>query len=250
VRIAIRSEHALLGPLTQLHLGRAYVEGEIDIEGGLSALLDIRDRIGGGLALRQKLRFVSELLLCSPRWVNARSVRQHYSYGDDFYLAFIERRYRLYSHCLFRREEETREEAAEHKLDSMWKALGLKPGMRLLAPPRAVHRLPAMNAVSRRQVLRRPAAAGALMIGFDVSARGWATAADRAGQLARGFRCSTACSHRHRRDGGGCRGLRSHGVPASAQCSQAAMQNLRRLTDSVGAMMSGWLFEWTRGFDG
>jgi FAD/FMN-containing dehydrogenase len=44
-----------------------------------------------------------------------------------------------------------------------------------------------MNAVSRRQLLRRSAAAGALVIGFDVSARGWATAADRAGQLARGF---------------------------------------------------------------
>ena len=44
-----------------------------------------------------------------------------------------------------------------------------------------------MNALSRRQVLRRSVAAGALVIGFDVSARGWATAADRAGQLARGF---------------------------------------------------------------
>jgi hypothetical protein len=44
-----------------------------------------------------------------------------------------------------------------------------------------------MNAVSRRQMLRRSVAAGALVIGFDVSARGWATAADRAVQLARGF---------------------------------------------------------------
>src|SRR5918997_6172129 len=44
-----------------------------------------------------------------------------------------------------------------------------------------------MNALSRRQVLRRSVAAGALVIGFDVSARGWATAADRPGQLARGF---------------------------------------------------------------
>jgi hypothetical protein len=44
-----------------------------------------------------------------------------------------------------------------------------------------------MNAVSRCQLLRRSAAAGALVIGFDVSARGWATAADRAGRLARGF---------------------------------------------------------------
>jgi cytokinin dehydrogenase len=44
-----------------------------------------------------------------------------------------------------------------------------------------------MDAVSRRQLLRRSAGAGALVIGFDVAARGWATAADRAGRLARGF---------------------------------------------------------------
>jgi FAD/FMN-containing dehydrogenase len=44
-----------------------------------------------------------------------------------------------------------------------------------------------VDAVSRRELVRRSAVAGALVIGFDVSTRGWATAADRAGQLARGF---------------------------------------------------------------
>jgi cyclopropane-fatty-acyl-phospholipid synthase len=132
VRVVFTSDRALRGPLTQLRFGRAYVEGDIDIEGDFSALLDIRDRMGGSLALRQKLRFASELFLRSPTWVNARSIKQHYSYGDDFYLAFIERRYRFYSHCLFHSADETLEEAAEHKLESMWNALGLEPGMRLL----------------------------------------------------------------------------------------------------------------------
>jgi hypothetical protein len=31
---------------------------------------------------------------------------------------------------------------------------------------------------------------------------------------------------------------------------QAAVRNLRRLIDSVGVMLSRWLFELTRGFDG
>jgi hypothetical protein len=44
-----------------------------------------------------------------------------------------------------------------------------------------------MDAVSRRQMLRRSAAATRWVIGFVVSARGWATAADRARHLARGF---------------------------------------------------------------
>ena len=45
-----------------------------------------------------------------------------------------------------------------------------------------------MSAVSRRRFIRRSAtAAGALVVGFDLSARAWATAGQRAGALARGM---------------------------------------------------------------
>jgi cyclopropane-fatty-acyl-phospholipid synthase len=72
------------------------------------------------------------LFLRSPVCVNRSAINQHYTLGDDFYLTFIDSRYRFYSHCVFHSDEETLEQAAEHKLESMWAALDLRPGMRLL----------------------------------------------------------------------------------------------------------------------
>ncbi len=44
----------------------------------------------------------------------------------------MDAKYRFYSQCLFRTDDETLEQAAEHKLESMWNGLQLEPGMRLL----------------------------------------------------------------------------------------------------------------------
>ena len=131
-RVLFRNEAALNVPLTQYALGRAYVEGDIDFEGDLFAALDLRDGLRSGVSARQLLRFVYELFLRSPTWVNRRAIDFHYTFGDDFYLTFIDKRYRFYSHCVFHSDDETLEEAAEHKLESMVERLGLQPGMRLL----------------------------------------------------------------------------------------------------------------------
>jgi cyclopropane-fatty-acyl-phospholipid synthase len=131
-RVSFRTQSVLDGPLTELSLGRAYVEGDIDIEGDMLSVFDLRDSLRYGLAVSQKLRFAYELFISSRTRVNRRSVAFHYSFGDDFYLTFMDTRYRFYSHCLFHSDDETLEEAAEHKLESMWQHLGLQPGMRLL----------------------------------------------------------------------------------------------------------------------
>ncbi len=131
-RVAFKSERALRVPLTEFALGRAYVEGDIDFDGDMMALLDVRDQLRAGATLGQKLRFATQLFLRSPTWINSRAIRDHYTFGDDFYLTFLDTRYRFYSHCLFHSDDETLEQAAEHKLESMWNALGLRPGMRLL----------------------------------------------------------------------------------------------------------------------
>jgi cyclopropane-fatty-acyl-phospholipid synthase len=63
---------------------------------------------------------------------NRKAVGDHYSLGDDFYLTFIDKKYRIYSHGHFRSEDETLERSQEHKLEDMFSALRLQPGMRLL----------------------------------------------------------------------------------------------------------------------
>lgn len=131
-RVIFKNRRAMRTPLTQYALARAYVEKDIDLEGDMLALFDLRERLREPIALPQALRFAAQLFLQSPRLVNSRSISQHYSYGDDFYLTYIDQRFRFYSQCLFHSDDESLEDASEHKLESMWNALGLQPGMRLL----------------------------------------------------------------------------------------------------------------------
>ena len=133
-RMVVHDERMLRRPITEFGIATAYVEGDIDIEvhGDVMPLFALRDVLRPGTPLRQCTRFLSELILLAPTLVNSRAVRHHYSLGNDFFLTFLDTRYHFYSQCLFASPEETLEEAAEHKLESMWDALQLRPGMRLL----------------------------------------------------------------------------------------------------------------------
>jgi cyclopropane-fatty-acyl-phospholipid synthase len=130
-RITLRNELPLAEPLSDLSLARAYVNGDIDVEGDLMALLGLRELLHFEIPFGQILRLGAELFL-PPTRANARAIEFHYSLADDFYLTFLDRKYHFYSQCLFQSEEETLEQAAEHKLERMWSALGLESGMRLL----------------------------------------------------------------------------------------------------------------------
>ncbi|MGW4365394.1 class I SAM-dependent methyltransferase [Nocardia takedensis] len=126
-----RTEAALAMKPTQLAIGAAYVNGEIDVEGDMDAVMDLRTHLPGGLTVGSAAKFAWDLIAPATK-VNKDAIDFHYTLGDDFYHTFIDTRWRFYSQCLFESEDETLEEAAEHKLERMWNALGLKPGMRLL----------------------------------------------------------------------------------------------------------------------
>src|SRR5215469_663932 len=79
-RVTFKNQRALRTPLTQYALARAYVEGDIDLDGDMLALFDLRERLRMTISLPQTLRFAAQLFLQSPRSVNSRSVSQHYSY--------------------------------------------------------------------------------------------------------------------------------------------------------------------------
>jgi cyclopropane-fatty-acyl-phospholipid synthase len=131
-RVVLKNQRALRTRWNEFALGKAYVEGDIDLEGDLMALLDARDQLGFTPHTIGQFLVLAGQLVLPPTLVNRRAIGYHYTLGDDFYLSFIDSRYRFYSHCIFKSDDETLEEAAEHKLESMWNALDLKPGMRLL----------------------------------------------------------------------------------------------------------------------
>ncbi|KAL1849971.1 hypothetical protein Plec18170_007067 [Paecilomyces lecythidis] len=130
-RVIFHSERAVRTPMTELSVGRAFVAGEIDVEGALDVLFDVRGKVRDKVPLRQRFQFAYDFLRTATK-MNAKAIGEHYDRGDDFYLTFIDKRFRFYSHGLFKEPGETIEEASEHKLESMYSSLGLQRGMRLL----------------------------------------------------------------------------------------------------------------------
>ncbi len=131
-RVVFATVESMEIPLTEWAIGKAYITGEIDIEGDMWAVLSLRNSLPTGVAIGDAAKFAATLFLKSPQRANHAAIHDHYTLGDDFYLTFVDERYRFYSHCLFHDDDETLEEAAEHKLENMWNALELKPGMRVL----------------------------------------------------------------------------------------------------------------------
>jgi len=131
-RVIFHSNRALAGGLDELSLGSAYVEGDMDIEGDLWTLLETRSRLGVRKRMTPTLSHLVQLFLTVPTRVNKKSIAFHYSFGDEFYHSFIDKRWHFYSHGIFHDEAESLEESSEHKLEQIWTSLKLKPGMRVL----------------------------------------------------------------------------------------------------------------------
>jgi cyclopropane-fatty-acyl-phospholipid synthase len=135
VSITLRSRRLLRWFLTgdMARLGRAYVAGEIEVEGRLHDVLQIgvalAERLGKSPALRGLLR----LLRRFPHTVAADSaaIRYHYDVSNDFYRLWLDRNM-VYSCAYFETGEEDLDTAQEQKLDHICRKLRLQPGEKLL----------------------------------------------------------------------------------------------------------------------
>ena len=160
--IAIRSPDALRRMMWapgELGLARAYVAGEVDLEGDIFQLMTaarmlagdsteaVRSRIPyrlipravataarlGGLGLpppppREEARLAGPL---HSKQRDASAVSHHYDVGNDFY-AIILGDTMTYSCAYFEDEDMTLDEAQTAKYDLICRKLSLQPGMRLL----------------------------------------------------------------------------------------------------------------------
>ncbi len=130
-RITFRNNRLLKWGFNEAKFAKAYVNGEIDIEGDMRALLRLRTRIEDKLSFFSWLKFI--LLLFIPETkVNAEAINSHYQLGDELFLSFIDSKYRLYSHGIFSNPSDMLEQGSENRMEDMYKSLQLKPGMRLL----------------------------------------------------------------------------------------------------------------------
>src|SRR3954447_281497 len=157
VRLVLRSPRALSYLLTapsQLGLARAYVSGELEIQGEPYAALSHiwSDRIGN-LSWPERLNVLRNVDPKALRWVDpppeeygARRVRQglrhskardaaaishHYDVSNTFY-EWVLGPSMTYTCACFPTADATLEVAQAHKYDLVCRKLGLQPGMRLL----------------------------------------------------------------------------------------------------------------------
>lgn len=130
--LTFKNDRLIKSGFDEFAFADAYVRGEIEIEGDMAALMRLRARIDDKVRLGTWLRFIISLLFKSEVGINRQAIAAHYQFGDELYLSFIDQRYRFYSQGIFKHGNESLEEASENKLEQMFEALQLKPGMRLL----------------------------------------------------------------------------------------------------------------------
>jgi cyclopropane-fatty-acyl-phospholipid synthase len=161
VAIVVRSRRALRRMLWapgELGLARAYVTGDIDVDGDMYALLDLRNTMAAhdeGVRLGLDRRGIAELARAAlalgavgppprvpPEEVrlhgarhskarDASAVRSHYDVGNDFYRLVLGPTM-TYSCAYWDDGVTTLDDAQEAKYEHICRKLGLQPGMRLL----------------------------------------------------------------------------------------------------------------------
>ncbi|GEM90736.1 SAM-dependent methyltransferase [Oceanithermus desulfurans] len=138
----------LLDPPLDLALGEAYLEGSLDVEGDLEALLEALERHAARLSPRHWIGLLREVrglraglrdlglaarlrgrTHSKPR--DRAAIRHHYDVSNAFYRLWLDRRM-VYSCAYFPEGDEDLDAAQEKKLEHIARKLRLAPGERLL----------------------------------------------------------------------------------------------------------------------
>jgi cyclopropane-fatty-acyl-phospholipid synthase len=151
--IVLRSSDALRRIVTapgELGFARAFVSGDLDIEGDIFAVLTMRDRLPNPKLTPRQL--VDGIRLLGPgnlrpmppppeeiqirgrlhsKERDAAAVAAHYDVGNDFYALFLGSTM-TYSCAVFEHEDQPLDDAQTNKYELICRKLGLEPGMRLL----------------------------------------------------------------------------------------------------------------------
>jgi cyclopropane-fatty-acyl-phospholipid synthase len=109
-------------------LGRAYVEGDLDVEGALPDIIDVAVQLA---AHAPPGAAPAPARNAHSRELDREAIAYHYDVSNDFYGLWLDRE-RVYSCAYFRREDDDLDRAQLQKLDHILRKLQLRPGQRLL----------------------------------------------------------------------------------------------------------------------
>ncbi len=111
-------------------LGEAFVDGRIDIDGNIMAVIASAERLVETCGSPVTARIPAASALHTPKQ-DLDDIKHHYDVGNDFYRLWLDERM-VYSCAYFQTGEETIDAAQEAKLDHICRKLRLRPGERFL----------------------------------------------------------------------------------------------------------------------
>ncbi len=137
-RIIVKSQRAfedIIGHLS-LGFGENYIEGNIEVEGDLQAVLRL-ENMPHLKKIRPSLKVLKEIALHRLRTLNSlrqsrKNIESHYDLGNEFYKLFLDKSL-TYSCAYFKNwEKDTLEEAQMNKYELIVRKIGLKDGDRVV----------------------------------------------------------------------------------------------------------------------
>lgn len=133
-RVTARNARAVsaLKSLDEIRIGEAYLFGDLDIDGDLVAALDLRNSLTDRHLLAYLWSTYGQRLVFGQTTRDKKWISEHYDADSEFYLSFLDKQFRCYSHGYFERDDEPLESAIARKLSTAFTSAGLQPGMRVL----------------------------------------------------------------------------------------------------------------------
>jgi cyclopropane-fatty-acyl-phospholipid synthase len=133
-RVTLHNEKAVeaLKSLDEMRVGQAYLFGDLSIDGDLVAALDVRNTFTDRHPLAFLWSIYGQVFVRGQVASDARWIAEHYDAEPDFYLTFLDKKARCYSHGYFAGDDETLESAVQRKLNTAMDACALRSGSRVL----------------------------------------------------------------------------------------------------------------------
>ena len=112
-------------------IAKAYVEGQVDIEGDVRETIAIGEQLVSDNSNTYQRRSALFNWWRHTRPADRRAIQHHYDVGNEFYGLWLDRN-RVYSCGYFKTADDSLDAAQEQKLDHICRKLCLKPGERFL----------------------------------------------------------------------------------------------------------------------
>lgn len=132
VRIVTDKGLAAMSSFDELAVAEAFMDGDLDIEGELLAALKLRPVLADPHPLKYLVATYVEPLLFGQVGRDKKWIKSHYDVDREFFLLWLDRKLRAYSHGFFEDDGESLESGMERKFRYAFDACGIRPGQRVL----------------------------------------------------------------------------------------------------------------------